>query len=105
MIFNLLDNIIHLNIDHILILINRIIKHNPLNTTNVNSIIRIEWKNKLVPEMIMIEAKWENMAIFTPTHDNNKITHYSIGKLLLCKKEEPNLFFFDFVNTRNNKNA
>ena len=49
---NRVDNIIH-----------GVINHNLILTTNVNSIFIIEEHNKLLPEMIIIGGKWENMAI------------------------------------------
>ena len=61
---NLVDNVIHLIIRHNLILIYRILNHNLLNTTNFNNIYMKEEHNKLVSKMIMIQTKWENMAIF-----------------------------------------
>ena len=62
--------------------IHHIINHNLIITTNINSIITIEEHNKLLPEMIMIGTKWENMAIFIVEylHLTKTNNHYSIGK-------------------------
>ena len=98
-----MDNIIHLIFSQKLLLIYRIINHNLINTTNVNSIVMIEEHNKLVPKMITIETKCENMEIFMVEylHLTKQTTHYSIGKKLLCNKEEPNLLLFDLLKNRN----
>ena len=47
---NLLDNLIHLIIKNNLLLIHRIINHNLLNTTNVNSIFSIKEQKILFQE-------------------------------------------------------
>ena len=60
---NITDNKIHLIINHNMLLIYCIINQNLVNATNVNIIVRIEEHNKLVPIMIMMEKKWENMEI------------------------------------------
>ena len=52
---NLVENIIHLNIRHNLIPINCINNHNLLNTTEVNSIFKIEKHTNLVPRMMIIK--------------------------------------------------
>ena len=59
-----MDKIIHIIINHDMLMINLIINHNLLNTTNVNSIVSVEEHNKIVTKMIMMEKKWENMSIF-----------------------------------------
>ena len=50
---NLVENVIHC-----------IINHNLLLTTNFNIIVMIEEHNTILPELIIIGTRWENVAIF-----------------------------------------
>ena len=99
---NILDNIIRYIINHNLIPIHCIINHSLINTTNVNSIIRIEEHNKLVPKMIMIDTKLENMEIFIVEYLNliRVFPLFHWGKIIFYEREEPNWIFFKFLKNK-----
>ena len=91
-----MDDIINLIVNQNLLLIHRIINHNLLLTTNVNSTIRIEKHNKLVTKMIRIETKWGNMAIFKVEylHLTKKLPIIPLGINSYEKKKNPTDSYF-----------
>ena len=98
---NLVDNITNLIINHSLLPIHCIINHNLLLTTNVNSIIRIEEQNKLVPKMIMIEKKWGDMEIFIVEylHLTKKVPIIQLGNNYYTIEKNPNNSSLTYLRT------
>ena len=100
-----MDNRIHPIINHNLLLIHRIINQNLINTTSVSSIFRIEEHNKLVPKMIMIEKKRENMAIFIVeyTHLTKKVPIIPLGNSFYARKKNPTDYSLTYLRTETKK--
>ena len=97
-----MDSIIHLIINQNLLRIYHIINRNLLDTTNYNSISIIEEHNKLIPKMVMIEKKWENMEIFILEYLHLKkkypIFHYEKN---IMQEIRTQLIILWFINKRN----
>ena len=103
-----MDNIIHIIINHNLILINRVINHKLLNTNNVNGIVRIEEHNNIVPKIIIIGINWENMAMFIVEylHMTKKNIIPLLNNYYAIKKNptDPSLTFLITETSMMNKN-
>ena len=91
-------------INHNLLLINRIINHNMINTTNVNIIFRIEEYKKLAPKMIIIEKNgkaWQYSQWNTYTW--KKVAVITLGNNFYARKKNPPYSSLNYLRTQTRK--